>query len=149
MLLEEGMSESISTGVRQSLSRYVTWFSEVCRLMGRGKEAGQHARKALDVARQLKECGNEAFALHQLGVVQVHADPPDALQAQAYYQQALALAKGLGHAPPPGALPPGARHAVWHGGPAEASARCAVYGYRDVSGHGHTFWLPEVEAALG
>ena len=40
--------------------------------------------------------GNEALALHQLGVVYAHADPPDGAQAEAHYQQALALANELG-----------------------------------------------------
>jgi tetratricopeptide (TPR) repeat protein len=74
-LLEEGISESIRTGARQNpLS--VAWLSEGCRLAGRGDEAWQHARQALDLAQQLKERGNEAHALHQLGVVHAHAAPP-------------------------------------------------------------------------
>ena len=77
----------------------VAWLSEVCRLAGRGEEAWQHARQALDLARQHKERGNEALALHQLGVVQAHADPPDVAQAEAHYQQALALAEELGMRP--------------------------------------------------
>ena len=55
----------------------VAWLSEVCRLAGRGEEAWQHARQALDLARQQKARGDEALALHQLGVVHAHADPPD------------------------------------------------------------------------
>ena len=46
-----------------------------------------------------KARGDEAHALHQLGAVQAHADPPDAVQAEAYYQQALALAEELGMRP--------------------------------------------------
>jgi len=75
-LLEEAISESLRTGVLQNHSLWVTWLSEVCRLAGRGEEAWQHARQALDLARQLKERGNEALALYQLGVVQAHAAPP-------------------------------------------------------------------------
>ena len=59
----------------------------------------QHARQALDLARQRKERGIEAHALHQLGVVYAHADPPDVEQAEAHYQQALALAEALGMRP--------------------------------------------------
>jgi hypothetical protein len=58
-----------------------------------------HARRALDLARQFKARGNEAHALHQLGVVKAQAAPPDAEQAEAYYQQALALAGELGICP--------------------------------------------------
>ena len=51
----------------------VACLSEVCRLAGCGAEAWHHAHQALDLARQLKERGNEARALHQLGVVYAHA----------------------------------------------------------------------------
>ena len=94
-LLEEAIREDIHTGALQKHARLVAWLSEVCRLAGRGDEAGQHACQALDLARQLKERANEAFALHQLGAVYAHADPPDVVQAAAHYQQALALAEAL------------------------------------------------------
>ena len=74
-LLEEAISENIRTGGLRGLAYRVAWLSEVCRLAGRGEEAGQHARQALDLARQHKERANEALALYQLGVVQAHAAP--------------------------------------------------------------------------
>jgi hypothetical protein len=61
------------------------WLSEVCRLAGCGEEAWQHARQALDLARQHKERANEALALHQLGVVHAHTDPLAAEKAEAHY----------------------------------------------------------------
>jgi tetratricopeptide (TPR) repeat protein len=74
-LLEEASSESIRTdGLRGQASR-LAWLSEVCRLARCGEEAWQHAHRALALARQQKERGSEALALHQLGVVQAHADP--------------------------------------------------------------------------
>jgi class 3 adenylate cyclase/tetratricopeptide (TPR) repeat protein len=99
-LLEEASSVTIRTGALRGHAHRVTWLSEVCRLTGHGEEAWQHARQALDIARQQKARGDEAFALHQLGVVQTHADPPDATPAEAHYQQALALAEELGMRPP-------------------------------------------------
>jgi tetratricopeptide (TPR) repeat protein len=98
-LLEEGISASISTGALQDHARWISWLSEICRLAGRGEEAWQHACRALDLARQHRVRANEARALHQLGVVQTHTAPPDAAQAEAYYQQALALADEWGMRP--------------------------------------------------
>ena len=98
-LLEEAISESIHTGGLRGLAYRVVWLSEVCRLEGGGEEAWQHARQALDLARQHKERADEALALYQLGVVQAHADPSDTAQAEARYQQALALAEELGMRP--------------------------------------------------
>jgi DNA-binding winged helix-turn-helix (wHTH) protein/tetratricopeptide (TPR) repeat protein len=98
-LLEEGISENIRMGVLGSQSVVVAWLSEVCRLAGRGEEARQHARRALALARQLKERGNEALALHQLGTVLAHADPPEVEAAATHYRQALTLAEALGMRP--------------------------------------------------
>jgi tetratricopeptide (TPR) repeat protein len=98
-LLEEGLSDTIRTGALQNRSLYVAWLSEVCRLAGHGEEARQHARRALDLARQCKERGNEALTLHQLGAGHAYADPADVAPAEAHYQQALALAEELGMRP--------------------------------------------------
>jgi tetratricopeptide (TPR) repeat protein len=147
-LLEEGISEGIRTGSLRGNAYRVAWLSEVCRLAGRGEAAWQHVRQALDLARQLKERGSEALALHQLGVVQTHADPPDAEQAEAYYQQALALAEALGMRP----LVAHSHHGVgtlytkmgrWKQARAELSTAIELYRAMDM-----TFWLPQAEAAL-
>jgi tetratricopeptide (TPR) repeat protein len=126
----------------------VAWHSEVCRLAGDHEEAWQCARQALDLARQHKERGNEALALHQLGAVQAHAAPPDAEQAEAYYQQALALAEALGMRPLQahchhdlGTLY--AKTGLREQARAELSAAITLYRAMDM-----TFWLPEAEAAL-
>jgi tetratricopeptide (TPR) repeat protein len=75
-LLEEGINVTIRTGALQNYSRWVAWPSEVCRLAGHGEEAWQHAHQALDLARQQKARGDEAHALHQLGVVYAQTSPP-------------------------------------------------------------------------
>jgi tetratricopeptide (TPR) repeat protein len=145
-LLEEAISESLRTGA--PLGYAYAWLSEVCRLMGRSDEAWQHARQALDVAQQLKARGNEALALHQLAVVHAHADPPDTAQAEAYYQQALALAEELGMRPLQAHCHRGLGTLYATTGRrqqacAELSAAIALYRAMDM-----TFWLPQAEAAL-
>jgi class 3 adenylate cyclase/tetratricopeptide (TPR) repeat protein len=147
-LLEEAISEGIRTGALLNHAYRVAWLSEVCRLAGRGEEAWQHAHQALNLARQQKERGNEALALHQLGTVHAHTDPPDAEQAEAYYQQALALAEELGMRPLVahcdhrlGRL----YHQTGRGEPARAALSTAIDLYRAMD---MTFWLPQAEAAL-
>jgi class 3 adenylate cyclase/tetratricopeptide (TPR) repeat protein len=147
-LLEEAISGGIRTGALANHSLRVAWFSEVCRLAGRGEEAWQHAPQALDPARQHKERANEAVALHQLGVVQAHAAPPDVEQAEAHYQQALSLAEELGMRP----LVAHCHHGLGRlygqtgrGGQARAALTTAIDLYRAMD---MTFWLPEAEAAL-
>ena len=146
-LLEEGISESLRTGARQR-PLWVAWLSEVCRLAGRGEEAGQHARQALDLARQQKDRGEEAVALHQLGTVQAHADPPDAAQAEAHYRQALALAETLGMRPLQAHCHHGLGRLYHQTGrvePARTALSTAIDLYRAMD---MTLWLPQAEAAL-
>jgi tetratricopeptide (TPR) repeat protein len=147
-LLEEGISADIRTGALFGHASHVAWLSEVCRLAGHGAEAWQHARQALDLARQHKERGNEALALHQLGVVQAHATPPDVAQAEAYYRQALALAEELGMRPLQAHCHQGrgtlyAATGQREQARAELSAAIELYRAMDM-----TFWLPQTEAAL-
>jgi tetratricopeptide (TPR) repeat protein len=147
-LLEEGVSESIRTGALRNRSLWVAWLSEVCRLEGRYDEAWQHAHQALDLARPQKERGNEALALHQLGVVQAHADPPDAAQAEIHYQQALALANELGMRPLMAHCHLGLGRLYGQTGrieQAHAALTTAIDLYRAMD---MTFWLPQAEMAL-
>jgi tetratricopeptide (TPR) repeat protein len=147
-LLEEAISESIRTGGLNGLAYRVAWLSEVCRLAGHGEEAWQYARQALDLARQHKERANEALALHQLGVVHAYADPPDAEQGEAYFQQALALAEELGMRPLQAHchLGLGTLHVkTGQQQQARTELSTAIELYRDMD---MTFWLPQAEAAL-
>ena len=101
-----------------------------------------------DLARQLKNRGNEAHALHQLGAVQAHADPPDIAQAEAYYQQALALAEELGMRPLQAHCHLGLGklyRRIGRPGEARAESTAAVELYRSME---MSFWLPQAEAEL-
>jgi tetratricopeptide (TPR) repeat protein len=147
-LLEEAIREDISTGALRGQAHRVAWLSEVCRLAGDGEEAWQHAHQALNLARQQKERGDEALALHQLGILHAHAAPPDVAQAETHYQQALALADELGMRPLQAHchrslgtlyLKKGQQEQAH----AELSTAIALYRAMDM-----TFWLPQTETAL-
>jgi tetratricopeptide (TPR) repeat protein len=147
-LLEEAISEAIRTGGLRGHAYPVAWLSEVCRLTGGGEEAWQHARQALDLARQQKARGEEALALRQLGAVYAHATLPDTAQAEAHYQQALAQADELGMRP----LVAHCHHGLGRlysqtgrGEQARTELSAAIELYRAMD---MTFWLPQAEAAL-
>ena len=147
-LLEEAIGESLRTGALRGQAYRLAQLSEVCRLAGHGEEAWQHARQALDLARQQKARGDEALALHQLGVVHAHADPPDVGQAEAHYQQALALADELGMRPLQAHCHRGLGMLYATTGQPEqarAALATAVTLYRTME---MTLWLPETETAL-
>jgi tetratricopeptide (TPR) repeat protein len=147
-LLEEAISEGMRTGALLNQAYRVTWLSEVCRRARCGNEAWQHASQALDLAQQLKERGHEALALHQLGVVHAHTAPPDAAQAEAHYQQALALAEDLGMRPLVAHCHYGLGRLygqTGRGEEARAALSTAIELYRAMD---MTFWLPQAEAVL-
>jgi class 3 adenylate cyclase/tetratricopeptide (TPR) repeat protein len=117
-------------------------------LGGRGEEAMPLARQALDLARDRRERGHEAWALHLLGEIHVHQEPSAVEPAEAHYQQALALADELG-------MRPLVAHCHFGLGTlylkmaqreqARAELSTAIELYRAM---GMTFWLPQAEAAL-
>jgi tetratricopeptide (TPR) repeat protein len=147
-LLEEAIRVAIRTGGVLGQAFRVAWLSEVCRLAGRGEAAWQYAHQALDLARQLKECGNEALALHQLGVVHAHTSLLHAEQAQAHYQQALELAEALGMRPLVAHCHLGLGRLYGQTG-REAQSRTALTTAIDLyRAMDMTFWLPQAEATL-
>ena len=81
-------------------------------------------------------------------MVQAHADPPDTAQAEAYYQQAMALAEELGMRPLQAHCHLGLGTLYATTGQrqqARASLSTAVEMYRAMD---MTFWLPQAEAAI-
>ena len=117
-------------------------------LAGRLEEAHTLAEGALAHAREHQERGNEAYALRLLGDIAAHPDPPDVDQAEAYYQQALALAEELGMRPLQahchrslGTL----YAATSQHEQARTALSTAIEMYKSMD---MTFWLPQTEAAL-
>jgi tetratricopeptide (TPR) repeat protein len=144
------LEEAANTGLPHGARRAAYWLqrSAVCQRARRDAEAWQHAHQALEVARQRKERGNEALALHQLGALHAHALPPDAEQAKAHYQQALALAEELSMRPLQAHCHLGLGRLYHQTGRAEqarAALATAIDLYRAMD---MTFWLPQAEAAL-
>jgi tetratricopeptide (TPR) repeat protein len=87
-------------------------------------------------------------ALRQLGTVHAHADPPDTAQAEAFYQQALALAEELGMRPLQAHCHQSlgilyAKTSRPEQAQAELTAAIDLYRAMDM-----TFWLPQAATAL-
>ncbi len=95
-LLDQAVEQTPGRG---SCSWWMTNLGEAHWLAGRSEDATAPARRALEAAREMKERGNEAYALHLLGEIAAHGDPPAAGSAGAHYRQALALADELGMRP--------------------------------------------------
>ena len=77
----------------------MTWLAEAHLLAGGREKAIAAAERALELSRQHKERGHEAWARRLLGEIAAHADPPDVGRADTRYRQALALTEELGMRP--------------------------------------------------
>jgi tetratricopeptide (TPR) repeat protein len=117
-------------------------------LAGALEEAQSLAQRALVIARQYRERGNEAYALQLLGKIAAYRDPPDVVPAESHYQQALTLAEELGMRPLQAHchLAMGMLYAkTGQQGQARPELSAAIEMYRAMD---MTFWLPQAEAAL-
>jgi tetratricopeptide (TPR) repeat protein len=117
-------------------------------LAGCLEDAHALADGALAHACAHQERGHQAYALRLLGDIAVRREPPDVEQAEAYYQQALALADELG-------MRPLVAHchrslgtlyaAIGQREQVRTALAAAMTLYRAMD---MTFWLPATEAAL-
>jgi class 3 adenylate cyclase/tetratricopeptide (TPR) repeat protein len=132
--------------VAQALCRLALGEAQV--LAGRLEDAHAVAEGALAHARAYQERGDEAYALRLLGDIAARREPPEAIQATAHYQQALALAEELGMRPLQAHCHRGLGTlyaATGQQEQARAELATAIAMYRAME---MTFWLPQTEAAL-
>jgi class 3 adenylate cyclase/tetratricopeptide (TPR) repeat protein len=147
-LLEETCRDDIRTGALFMHTSHLMQLSAVELLAGHLNEASQHARQALDLARQQKARGHEARALFQLGALHANAASPDVPAAEARYREALTLAEPLGMRPLQAHCHLGLGTLYTRAGrpeQARAGLSAAIALYRSME---MTLWLPQAEAAL-
>jgi tetratricopeptide (TPR) repeat protein len=147
-LLEQAVEQGTSMQLLSYHTPLVAHLSEAYLLAGRLEEARQLAGQALELSRERKERGHEAWILRLLGMLAAHGDSPDAEPAAAHYRQALALAEELGMRPLQAHCHLGLGTLYARTGqrqPARAELSAAVELYRAMEMH---FWLPQAEAAL-
>ncbi len=97
-LLERALLEQASGGGEKQVL-WLSWLSETCLLGGEAERAAEYAGRGLDLARERRERGHEAWILRVHGEIASHRDPPDVESAEGHYRQALALATELGMRP--------------------------------------------------
>jgi tetratricopeptide (TPR) repeat protein len=117
-------------------------------LAGGLEEAHALAERVLALARGRQERGSEAYSLRLLGEIMVRREPSEVEQAEAHYQQALALAEDLGMRPLQAHCHLGLGTLYATTGQRQQartalSAAIALYRAMDM-----TFWLPQADAAL-
>jgi tetratricopeptide (TPR) repeat protein len=98
-LLEQAVEQGNAVGLLANRPLFIAYLSQGYLLAGRWEEATQSAQCALELARAHRARGWEAHALHVLGDVAMHREPPDLERAEVHYHQALTLAEELGMHP--------------------------------------------------
>jgi class 3 adenylate cyclase/tetratricopeptide (TPR) repeat protein len=117
-------------------------------LAGRLEEAHALAERTLALVREYQERGYQAYALHLLGEIAAHCDPPESVQAEAHYQQALTLAEDLGMCPLQAHCHLGLGilyNQVGRLEEARTALSTAIHMYRTLE---MSLWLPQSEATL-
>ena len=147
-LLTQAMEQTTATEMvgYQALCRLS--LGEAQLLAGRLEEAHALAERALALAREHQERGNQAYALRLLGDIAARREPPEVEQAEAHYRQALALAEELGMRPLQAHCHRGLGTLYAKTGQREQARTAlstAIELYRAMD---MTFWLPQTEAAL-
>jgi tetratricopeptide (TPR) repeat protein len=102
----------------------------------------------LDLSRNHKERGHEAWALKMLGDIAIHRESPQTEQAEVYYRQASAVSDALGMQPLRAHCKFGlgnvyALTGAWEQARAELTAAAELYRSMEM-----TFWFNRGEAAL-
>jgi DNA-binding NtrC family response regulator/tetratricopeptide (TPR) repeat protein len=98
-LLEEAVNQGAERGIMSSHSLWLVYLGEAYLHAHRASDALAVAHRALQLCREHKERGYEAWALRLLGDIAAQADPLDRSQAEASYRDALTLAERLGMRP--------------------------------------------------
>jgi class 3 adenylate cyclase/tetratricopeptide (TPR) repeat protein len=98
-LLEHGVEQATATRAMAWHSLLVAWLAQARLLAARHDDAAHLAARALNVSREHRERGNQAWALRILGEIALHREPPEIEQAEVHYREARALAEELGMRP--------------------------------------------------
>jgi tetratricopeptide (TPR) repeat protein len=143
------MLERVATGNPMFFHTVVfTELSEALLLVGHVDEASALAGRLLELSRTYMGSGYQAHAYRLLGEGARRREPPDLDQAEAYYQQALALAEELGMRPLQAHCHLGLG-TLYHQMGCVEQARLALSTALDCyRAMDMTFWLPQTEAAL-
>src|SRR5262245_28190589 len=91
----EGVARADSLRLLSSQALRVAWLGEAYLLAGQVPKARETAARALALARDHQERGNEADALWLSGEIAWRGDPPDLDAAEAGYRDALSIANAL------------------------------------------------------
>ncbi len=144
-LQEQAVAQAASIRLLFEQSLRVARLGGAYLLADRAGDAVQVVERALELSREQKERGHEAYALRLLGDIAARLDPPDYGKAEGHYRQALALADELGMRPLQAHCHAALARLDRRGGnrsdaDAHLSAATALFGAMDMR-----FWLEQLQ----
>jgi tetratricopeptide (TPR) repeat protein len=147
-LLERVLEQTTASGRRVIQALLLSTLGEAHLCAGHLEEARTLAARTFEDFRTHQERGREAYALRLLGDIAAHRDPPQVVEADAYYRQAVTLAEDLGMRPLVAHCHLGlgtlyAKTGQREQASTELTAAIALYRAMEM-----TFWLPQAEAAV-
>lgn len=140
-LAREAVTRAEEGGRLGRLSLIVTHLGEVCHLAGHPEMAGTHARRALELARERNELGNQVYALRLLGLLAAEREPPDVRTAKRDLGEALNLAQRLSMRPLVARCHLGLGRLYRRFGEAGAAENHLITASQLFEAMGMTFWL--------
>jgi tetratricopeptide (TPR) repeat protein len=147
-LLEEAISRAEANELRAMTPRFVGWWAEALHLGGRAADAERVAHRALRMAREQGERGNEAHVLRTLGALAAAKGRPDLEAAAARLTEALALSRALGMRPLEARCRLELGLALSARGDVPAAREHLAAAAEGLRSLGMVRWVPEAEQAL-
>ena len=147
-LLEEAAERALAMSWVGGQSMVLMCLAETSLLSDRSRQAAETAQRALDIAREHKERGREAWAWRLLGEIALRGDDPAGGSAEASFSRALTLGTELEMRPLVGRARLGLgrwQQKVGDGAKAAEHLSAAAGLFREL---GMRFWLAQAETAL-
>ena len=148
-LLEQAVEQHASMKRMGGHSLWLASLSEGYLKSGRLEDAIPLAERALTLSRAHRERGHEAWTLRLFGEIALRRDPPDAKQAEDFFEQGLALADQLGMRPLIAHCHLGLGQAHRHAGTRSKAEEHLTAATALLRGMDMRFWLEQCLAELG
>ena len=94
-MLEQAVERAVSMRLVANQALWLGWLGQAHLLAGRRDTAWEHARRALHLAEDRQERGQQAYVRCLLADIEAEAEKPDVLAVEAAYRRALDLAEML------------------------------------------------------
>jgi class 3 adenylate cyclase/tetratricopeptide (TPR) repeat protein len=148
LLLEQAIEQATAMKLRAHHALRLAWLARARLAEGRRDLAVEHARRALDLARECRERGQEAHAQVVLADALAFGGEADAAAVETQYREALTLATALGMRPLVARCHLGLGSLLARAGDTERARSLLGTAAEMFASMGMPFWLAEARRAM-